>query len=275
MADAILSFGAVLSTAHLVLIALVAGGIPLAAQESALEPEQARLLEKAREVALHYEVSLPDFLCTQVVSRWQGRAGSGRTRLRDRLTVKLSYVEHREDYKLMEINGQPTLLEYLYVGGALSTGEFGTRLNAIFHPGSHGEFRWKGWTRVRNRRVARFAFRIAQEHSTYRVQVGDVPAGPYSIIVSYHGEVFVDADTHMVLRLTEAAEIPRGFPMNSNESTVDYDFAEVGGKPYLLPTQATAKTRKGNLLAENHIEFREYRKFQSETTIRYASPVDK
>src|ERR1035437_2760253 len=148
--------------AHLALLALLAAGVPAVAQQ--LEPEQASLLDTAREAAIRYSASLPDFLCTEVVRRAQDPLGNGRWRSIDTLTVKLSYFGHKEDYKLMEIDGKPTLLEYLYVGGAVSTGEFGTRLFSVFDPRSHGEFLWKGWTKLRKRRVARFLYRVAREH---------------------------------------------------------------------------------------------------------------
>ena len=93
--------------------------------------------------------------------------------------------------------------------------------------------------------MARFSYRIARENSIFRIQYGTVPVGPNAIIVPYHGEVFVDDETHMVLRLTQQAEIPPGFPISANESTVDYEFAAVGGKQYLLPTPAYVKTRSG------------------------------
>jgi hypothetical protein len=259
--------------AHLALFALLAAVAPAVAQP--LEPEQAGLLEQARDAAIRYSDSLPDFICTEVVRRSQDQQGNGRWRSTDTLTVKLSYFEHKEDYKLMLIDGKPTVLDYLYAGGALSTGEFGTRLYSVFDPHSQGEFRWKGWTTLRKRRVARFSYRIAREHSIFLLQYGTVPVFPNAIIVPYHGEVYVDDETHMVLRLTQQAEIPQSFPIDANESTVDYEFAAVGGKPYLLPTHAYVKTRSGKYVAENHVEFREYRKFQSEAIITFDPPPDK
>jgi hypothetical protein len=259
--------------AHLALFALLAAGVPAVAQP--LEPEQASLLEKAREEAIRYSASLPDFLCTQVVRRSQDPEGNGRWRSLDTLTVKLSYFDHEEDYKLMQINGKSTELEYLDVGGALSTGEFGTRLYSVFNPRSQGDFRWKGWTTLRKRRVARFSYRIAGEHSNSLIQYGAEPAGPNAIIVPYHGEVYVDEETHMVLRLTHQAEIPQGFPIDVNESTVDYEFAAVAGRQYLLPAHAYVKTRSGRYVAENNVEFRQYRKFQSEAKITFDPPPDK
>ncbi|MCX6630107.1 MAG: hypothetical protein NTW28_21015 [Candidatus Solibacter sp.] len=259
--------------AHLALCALLAAGVPAMAQE--LDPEQAGLLEQAREAAMRYSDSLPDFICTEVVDRSQDPQGNGRWRQLDRLTVKLSYFDHKEDYKLMEINGKPTVLEYLYAGGALSTGEFGTGLYAVFDPRSHGEFRWKGWTTLRKRRAARFSYHIARQNSTYLIQYGAVPSGPNAIYVAYRGEVLVDEETHLVLRLTQQAEIPSGFPIDANESTVDYEFAAVGGKQHLLPTHAYTKTRSGKFVAENNMAFRDYRKFQAEASISFDAPPEK
>ena len=253
--------------AHLALFALLAASAPATAQE--LDAEQAGLIEKAREAAMRYSASLPDFICTEVVRRTEDPHDNGRWRALDSLTVKLSYSDHKEDYKLMLINGRPTVLDYLYAGGALSTGEFGTRLRSVFDPRSQGEFRWKGWTTLRKRRVARFTYRIERENSNFLIQYGPVPTGPNAIIVPYRGEVYVDDETHMVLRLTQQAEIPQSFPITGNESTIDYEYAEVGGKPYLLPSHAHVKTRSGKYVAENNMEFREYRKFQTEATITF------
>jgi len=246
---------------------------PLAAQE--LESEQSALIEQTRQAALRYSNSLPDFLCTQIVQRSQDVRGDGRWRSLDKLTVKLSYSDHREDYKLMQINGRDTLQDYLTVGGSLSTGEFGTRLFAVFDPRSHADFRWKGWGTLRKRKVARFSYRIAQEHTSFLIQYGADSKGPNAIVVPYHGEVFVDQETHMVLRLTQQAEIPDNFPISANEAWVEYEYADVGGKLYLLPVHAFSKTRSGRFVAENNIDFRDYRKFQIESNITFEPTTDK
>jgi hypothetical protein len=240
-----------------------------------LEPEQARLLEQAREAALQYSASLPDFLCTEVVRRTHDPRGNGWWQDLDTLTVKLSYFGHREDYKLIEVDGKPTLLDYELVAGGWSAGEFGTRLYSLFDPRSQGDFRWKGWSTLRERRVARFSYRIARENSNYRLVYGSELAEPNEIIVAYHGDVYVDEETHLALRLTLRAEITPGFPINRNESSVDYEFAEVGGKRYLLPSLARSVAKSGKYAAENNVEFRDYRKFQAEATLTFDPPPEK
>ena len=259
------------------LLAVAGLGAPWlgAADQPKLDPEQAALLEEARDAALSYSDSLPNFLCTEYVKRLEDPRGDNRWRPIDRLTVRLSYFGHKEDYKLMAVDGKPTLLEYLYVGGALTTGEFGSRLIALFTPQSKAAFEWKGWTRLRGRRVAVFRYRIAKENSSYRIQFGTAPVGPNSIVAAYRGEVSVDEKTRRVLRLSAVAEIPMGFPIRESTSTIEYDFKEVGGREFLLPVSADATTRSGNYKAENQVEFREYRKFQSDATISFGNPEEK
>src|ERR1035438_152386 len=77
-----------------------------------LSDSESELLAEARHAALVYSTSLPDFICTQVVRRTSDPQGNGRWRVLDTLTIKLSYFEHREDYKLMLINGKATDVDY-------------------------------------------------------------------------------------------------------------------------------------------------------------------
>src|SRR6185436_19197917 len=122
----LLSVSGPMPAASQVVLCVMLAALPLAAQE--LDAEQSALIEKTRQAALRYSNSLPDFICTQIVQRSQDQLGDGRWRALDKLTVKLSYSDHKEDYKLMQINGKDTMKDFLSVGGALSTGEFGTRL---------------------------------------------------------------------------------------------------------------------------------------------------
>ena len=246
------------------LLLLTVAALPLAGQGK-LDEEQAKLLEEARQAALTYSDTLPDFLCTETIRRMIDPRGDNRWRHIDTLTVRLSYFEHKEDYKLTAVDGKATTVAFLDVGGALTTGEFGTRLMAIFMPSSKAVFEWKGWTHLRGRRAAVFRYRIAKENSTSQIMFGTSATDRRSIIVAYRGEVSIDETTHRVLRLTALAEIPVGFPIRETNSSIEYDFREVGGRDFLLPVSADSVLRRGNEKSENQVEFREYRKFHSES----------
>jgi hypothetical protein len=259
--------------AFLTLLLLSAGAI--AAADQGLDEEQSKLLEAARAESLDYSKSLPDFLCTEQITRREDPRGDGRWRGLDTLTVRLSYLEHQENYKLTAINGKPTTLEYLSVGGSLSTGEFGNRLIALFVPASKAEFEWKGWAHVRGRRVAVYRYRIAKENSTFLVQAGMSPTGPDAMVAAYRGEVSIDPETHRVLRLTAMAELPIGFVIKESALVIEYDFRKVGGKDFLVPVHAEVAMKRGSYKSENLADFRDYRKFQGESTISFDLPDEK
>ena len=123
------------------------------------ETDTAALLEKGRQAALDYSLSLPDFVCTEVVYRYTDpyggrqllpvRASSDVWNLTDTLTVQLGYFEHKEEHKLTLIDGKPTNRTYDSLGGVLGAGEFGGMLHSIFNPSSQASFRWVSWKNVR------------------------------------------------------------------------------------------------------------------------------
>jgi hypothetical protein len=78
------------------------------------EADASALLERSRKAALEYGSLLPDFVCTEVIQRYTDpirrpvRPYSLDWILKDTLTVRLGYFEHKEDHKLTLINGHPT-----------------------------------------------------------------------------------------------------------------------------------------------------------------------
>jgi hypothetical protein len=239
------------------------------ASEHPLNPEQVQLLEAARHYALSYSSSLPDFLCDQIVRRSEDPRGDGRWRQLDTLKIKVSYFGHREDYKLMEVNHRPSVVDYRLLGGAVSTGEFGTRLLAVFARASHTEFAWKGWTHIGGRRAGVFTYHIDKEHSGYKVQYGAVSEGPNAVVIGYHGEITVDSESDAVVRVTLVGDMPSHFGITACASWVEYDHRDVAGRDYLLPVAAETSLASGRYKAANKIEFQEYRKFQTDATITF------
>ena len=82
--------------------------------------EQGAIITEVREYALNYSKSLPNYLCTEVMRQKAAgapgsRYGRGPTNANDpsyqtmdTLTIRLSYYEQKEDYKLILINNAPT-----------------------------------------------------------------------------------------------------------------------------------------------------------------------
>jgi VWFA-related protein len=255
------------------------------------EAEQARFLAVARQVALEHAKSLPDFLCTETVRRsvfagpqipypkvtifGQGQLGAAATvggpqeRIEDTLTVEVGYYEQQERYRLTETNGSLVKGDYSNAGGFLSRGEFGSNLRRIFDPASAAEFHFERWTTVRRRRVAVYSYRIERSKAHYSIRTS-VTGGVQQAEVGLRGEAVIDRETYGVLRLNYMADgIPADFPVRRASATVDYGDAKIGGKPYLLPLKAVVEAEELGVTSRNEVTFHSYRKFSSESTLRF------
>jgi hypothetical protein len=238
------------------------------------EPDQKRLIEAARETALHYTEGLPDFLCTQAIRRYAGTDGKESWRLMDRLVVRLGYAERREDYRLISIDDRPTDKDYQSLAGATSAGEFGSMLHEIFNPQSHAEFRWEREVTLHERPVHVFSYQVALGDASYQLSYGTDPQHRQHVTTGFHGLVYVDRETSQVVKFVlEADHIPVDFPLQRAVTTVDYDFAEVGGKPYLLPLRADVRLGTDTQTTRNDVQFVNYRKFSADATLSFDTPA--
>jgi len=237
--------------------------------------EQGKVIQQARDYAMNYTKSLPDFLCTQVTRRYVDPHGAQSWGLEDTLTAHVSYVDHKEDYKLMTRDGKSVLNSSIWsVGGANSAGEFGSMMAGIFDPKTEATFHWERWATLRGRRAYVYSYQVAQERSGWHVSSGhDAANKPTAETVpAYHGLIYVDREMLAVVRITLVAELPSDFPIQQVEDTLDYDLASISGHEYLLPLRAVVQMREGSHHSKNEVEFRLYRKFTTEATITFDTP---
>ena len=109
---------------------------------------QQQILEGIKQYAMTYTDNLPNFLCLQVTRRFVDFDLSDHYRLVDTVNAQLSYTEGKENYKLVSINNRYTNTSMEQLGGAVSVGEFGSFMKAIFDPKSEAEFGWDHWATV-------------------------------------------------------------------------------------------------------------------------------
>ena len=237
--------------------------------------EQAEIMRDVREYALNYTKSLPDFLCTQVTRRKAaGEPGSRYARgtsepsfqTMDTLTLRLSYFEQKEDYKLILVNNSPTTQGYNNLGGATSSGEFGSMMLQIFEPQTQADFQWDHWATLRGKLVMAFRYSVEQSHSQWSIDY----ERRQHILPAYSGLVYVDKDLHVVMRITLNAEnIPPTFPIRLAKTILDYDYQDISGHEFLLPLKAQVDMSADGILTRNETEFRLYRKYSAESEIKY------
>ncbi len=261
--------------------------------------EQEKSIAAIRVYAEAYTGNLPNFICSQLTRRevvlapgddlsgvresGMNRGGGsrigagGERKSTDTFEEQLGYFDRKENYQLLKVNGRKQKPGEPRPPGMTSTGEFGTTLRAVFDPDSKTEFEWKRRDSLRGQPVEVFAFRVGRPSS--RAQL-DVPSR--SVVVGYHGLVFAERDSHIVLRLTTEAEAPKDFPLQDVTHLLDYGPVEIGGQRFMLPLHGEMQTRMSEqfmkygreggtskqVFLRNQVDFREYRKYTAESVLK-------
>lgn len=116
-----------------------------------------------------------------------------------------------------------------------------------------------------------YSFSVGREHSLWTFGSN---SEPYRL--AYSGRLLIDPATARVLKIEMvASDIPKKLGVVKLETSTEYDYLLLsGGGPYLLPVRSMLLTcRKGDIVCyRNAIEFRSYRKFETESGIRFEDP---
>ena len=236
--------------------------------------EVASIINDARQRAVSYGETLPNFLCVEVTDRSEDPTGTGRWRHRDTIAELLQYRDKAESRTMIELNGNPVENGSRdEMKGMFSAGEFGGGLKAIFQPSSKAEFQWKETDSLGGGTVQVFNFRVAKENSAWGISA----ANGLEEKPAYHGLVFIDSATHGVRRITMVADdLPKDFSVHAMSITVDYDYISINNHDYLVPISGEISKREFKRFATlNTIEFRNYRRFGSNVKILSIHPEEK
>jgi VWFA-related protein len=226
--------------------------------------EAHQLIEDARAAALDYSEGLPNFMCVEVTNRSVDPSASGRWKLQDTIVELLRYRDKTETRNTLEVNGKTSNADREGMKGATSTGEFGGVLGSIFGAKSKAEFSWKETDQLNEQPVQVFNYKVAQANSGFAV----VDPDNREVMAAFHGQVFVDAATRRVRRVTLIAdEMPTNFKTRATSIGVDYDYVSINNHDYLLPVSAEMRLVKGHAAVLNTMEFRDYKRFGSSMRI--------
>jgi hypothetical protein len=232
--------------------------------------EMKQILDESRENALNYTKKLPNYVCTQVTKRHVDPTGTGSWRLEDQILEKLTFFEQKENYKVIMVNNSPVTNDVSHekLGGATSSGEFGSILYAIFAPETQTEFAWDRWTGLRKRWMYVFSFQTLQP--IYSITHG---GSKRTISTRARGSVYADRDTKMVVRIKlEAEGIPADFPIQTVSLDLNYDFTDISGQEFLLPLRSDVRSREDRYLSWNEASYISYHKFGADATIIFDTP---
>jgi hypothetical protein len=227
---------------------------------------QRRLVDETRENALEYTDHLPNYMCRQVTKRHVDPDGAG-WRDTDQIVEQLTFFDHKENYTVKMVNNTMVTnnLQHDQLGGATSSGEFGSILRAIFDPASGAEFQWERWAAMRGKWQAVFSFHTAQP--VYSIRHAD---SKRTVAARVRGQVFVDPDQKMVTRIhLECEGIPEDFPIRAVTLDQEYDLADIGGQPYMLPLRSDVRSREAGYRSWNEVSFSGYRKFSADANVSF------
>ena len=232
------------------------------------EDEQARIIDEARRTALEYTDGLPDFVCLQITRRYLDPSGLEMDWLKyDEIKTRVSYFENHENYEVLSVNNRVTGRSMHDLGGATSTGEFGSMLAQLFEPATAARFKWARHSLLRRRHVYVFHFQVPRLRSRWSLNYQPTRE---VIITGYQGLVYVDKEDERVLRIAMSSyDIPADFPIQEARTRLDYDYTDISGRQFLLPLKAQVRMRQEKKLIRNDVEFRLYRKFSAEATLTF------
>ena len=226
------------------------------------------LIRKATEAALEFTETLPNYVCQEMMARFESESKTPSWNPLDVVTVEVIYENGRERYRNVAINGKATNKKIEEVGGSWSTGEFGTILIDLFSPATAADFRRAGSSRIAGIDAKLYDFSVARENSHWTLHFG-----PQTYEPAYSGRVWIDPETARVLRIEmQGRDLPKDFPTDHVESATEYQYVRFGGKQqFLLPvhSETLSCARGSSACSKNSIDFRNYHKYTGESSIEF------
>ncbi len=229
------------------------------------------LIRRAADTALDFTETLPNYVCQELISRYQSETRPANWHALDVVGTEVVYQDGKEDYRKVTLNGRLTGKSIEDTGGSWSKGEFGTMLISLFWPSTATEFHYRKDSRIAGISTKEYDYTIAHATSDWIIGAGSQTYSP-----GYTGTVWIDPATARVMRIEkQARNFPSDFPLDDVESATDYEYIRLGdAKQYLLPVHSeTLSCERGtNNCSRNVIDFRNYKKYTGESTITFGDP---
>ena len=222
----------------------------------------------ARRAADAFMEELPNFVVQQQTTRYHSFSNGAQWRPDGVVTADVVCVNDQEEYRNILVDGK----------SSPDTRGENRRLvdRRICHHAAEPPFARtdaafvrRGDDRIVGRAAYRYDYTVRKANSHWRI----VNPDGRTEAPAYDGTVWIDKDSHRVLRLEmRTNSLPPGFTYDKAESTLDYDFVRIGSGNYLLPVKSAnlACMSGGSTCMKNEIDFRNYRKFEAESDVTFA-----
>lgn len=236
-------------------------------------------LENVCEFAFSMVKKLPDVICNRETKRYrngrrhaekllddvaQGKAPD--KNYFDVVSSKVAYLNGREYYSDVRINGAPVDAEAPWRGGAWSIGEFSSILVSIFLPSSKPELHFEKEEILHSVPVLVFDYHISAENNkSYFLSSSDRLWFP-----GYNGKLWLDKANFRLLRLQRETPDMPSYPINRVRTEIDYSSVGLGdGTNLVLPNASTALVCSANYCGVNIMAFADWHKFRATTNIKF------
>ncbi|HUI82400.1 MAG TPA: hypothetical protein VLY24_30965 [Bryobacteraceae bacterium] len=229
----------------------------------------AELLPRIRNQMTDTLARLPNYTCQETIQRKVKRPGAAQFEIADLVRLEVSYVGGRE---LFAWPGSPRFeekgIQEFVPAGSIGSGNFGGFARQVFTSGAP-VFTWTGQYARNGRTQVDFAFRVAREASTYRLNHDGTLA-----TVAYRGSFSADAETYDVIDLdVEAENIPPQLEFFQARERIEYSRSHLSDSDYLLPkTSETTLYETSGEIDQNHIVFDGCHEYRGESTISFSDP---
>ncbi len=233
-------------------------------------PRTDPVILKAREAAEGFFDKLPNYVCKEYMARYASDTRPVNWSPIDVVSTEVVYENGKERYRNVEINGKAANKKLEEIGGSWSTGEFASVLADLFSPATAAQFQFDRDSTASGIATRVYDFRVDQPNSHWHIMTPSQTYNP-----AYKGSVWIDPKTGRVLRIEiQARALPEEFPLNAIESAVDYDYVRIGTGQFLLPAHAEGLSceRGSRYCSRNAIDFRNYHKFEGESSITFDTP---
>ena len=127
------------------------------------------VIEKTREKAGEFTETLPSYVCQEFMARFYNTSHTVNWQAQDVVSMEVVYDAGKESYRNIAVNNKPSKKSMEELGGAWSTGEFGTVLIDLFSPATAADFRYRRGAVTAGRSSLVYDFDVQQPNSHWNI----------------------------------------------------------------------------------------------------------
>jgi hypothetical protein len=251
--------------------------IPEATDAPSLGAAGDTLIPSIRRKANEAFERLPNFRARQVTSMFHSANKNVKWVPNGVIAAEVAYEGEQEKYREIQVDGKrpanaPVTGDADYMrsfNNAWSTGDFATLTHCVFDGLQDSDFHKTGTEPTDSGDLAIYEFTGSRASTCVGVLSQSQIAYP-----SYRGTLKVKPQTQEVVHVElEGTDMPKAFPLDRAERSVDFGVVQIGKQQYFLPTTGYwfGCYRNTYSCFLNRVDFHDYRLFTSDSVLQFGS----